>query len=69
MIVNNHLHALAASSPGRGIHYPLNRKLDGPQNRCGMPLKRKKLSSCCREEKVTETVSLNDTKFDFRLPP
>jgi hypothetical protein len=30
---------------------------------------KEKLSCPCREEKVIETVSLNDIKFDFRLPP
>lgn len=69
MMVNDQLHALAASSPRRGSHYPLNSKLGGSQNRCRMSLKKQKLSRSCREEKVIETVSLNDTKFDFRLPP
>ena len=69
MMVSDQLHALAASSPEKGPQYPLNWKLGGPQDRRGMPLKKEKLSCPCREEKVIETMALNDTKFDFRLPP
>jgi hypothetical protein len=54
---------------GKRASIPIEKEAGWAHDRSGVPLKKEKLSCPCGEEKVIETVSLNDAKCDFRLQP